>query len=214
MGRNNLFYIDSPSRIALKKVCSLSFCLFLKLIGFKNAVSFKISKRMHFSPFSVACYFLIDFSKILQITFPYSQSSLLRILRNREHGIEYISQNWWSKFHESSILILKFHKNIRKNTIARQARKIRPSNFQCYFLSVSCINGGNLKEFKIFDLTLNGWPAMECPFSYVSRGSIEFVILGTNALKINKVVFFSKWQIVTEYVGVYWISKLNFVEFL
>ena len=147
---------------------------------------------MHFSPFSVACYFLIDFSKILQITFPYSQSSLLRILRNREHGIEYISQNWWSKFHESSILILKFHKNIRKNTIARQARKIRPSNFQCYFLSVSCINGGNLKEFKIFDLTLNGWPAMECPFSYVSRGSIEFVILGTNALKINKVVFFFK----------------------
>ena len=38
-------------------------------------------KEKHFTPFSVAYYFLIDFSKILQFTFPCCQLSLMTILR-------------------------------------------------------------------------------------------------------------------------------------
>ena len=105
---------SSPSMVAVKKVCSLSLCLFLKLSGFKNAVSFKISKKKHFSLFSAAYCFLIDFPKVLQFLFPYSQRSLLDILSNWEHGIGYISQNWWSNFHEILILLPKSHKNRKK----------------------------------------------------------------------------------------------------
>ena len=61
------------------------FFVFLKLLGFKNAILFKILKKMHFAPFSAAYYFLKAFSKILQFTFPFSQPSLLNILRNGQY---------------------------------------------------------------------------------------------------------------------------------
>ena len=106
----------NQSRIAIKKVCSLSFCLFLKLLVFKNAILFKTLKKMHFTPISAAYYFLIDFSKILQFTFPYGLTSLINILGHWELEIEYIRQNWWSNFHEISILLPKSHKKSEKTT--------------------------------------------------------------------------------------------------
>ena len=36
------YFESSPYRIAVKKVCILSFFVFLKLPGFKNAISLKI----------------------------------------------------------------------------------------------------------------------------------------------------------------------------
>ena len=143
--RNILACLESsPSRIAIKKVVSFS-----SYWGFKNAISFKISgKNAFFSIFSSLLFvFLIDFSKILQLTFPCSQLSLRNILRNQEHGIDYISQIWWSNFHKISILFVKFHKK----------------SFEDYLFSISCINGGNLKEFKFFDLAPTGWPTIEWP---------------------------------------------------
>ena len=95
------------------------------------------------------------------MTFPYSQPTLLNICRNWEHGIEYISQNWWSNFHEISILLPKSHTKIRKNTIVFQGKNIRLSNFQDHFFSKSFINCGNLKEFEIFNWTPIRWLTME-----------------------------------------------------
>ena len=148
---------SSPSRIVGKRVCSLSFWLFLKLLGFKNAILFKIlKKKTHFAPFSAAYYFLIDFSKILKFTFPYSQPSLLSILSNCEYELEYIRQNWWSNFHTISILLpkskkkkkkeiiiiiknqKKYHNLLRKKRLDLQLSRIFASQW------VS-INGGNLK---------------------------------------------------------------------
>ena len=100
----------NQSRIAIKKVCSLSFCLFLKLLVFKNAILFKtLKKNAFYSNLS---------SKILQFTFPYDLTSLLNILRHWELGIEYIRQNWWSNFHEILVLLPKSLKKIWKNNIS------------------------------------------------------------------------------------------------
>ena len=68
--------------------------LLSQVIGFKNAILFKMLKKIYFAPFSPHYYFLKYFSKILQFTFPYSQPSLLNILRNSEHGIKNIRQSW------------------------------------------------------------------------------------------------------------------------
>ena len=46
----------------------------------------------------------------------------------------------------------KIVQKIRKNTLTPKGKKKirnKASNFQDYFFSMSCINGGNLKEFKM-----------------------------------------------------------------
>ena len=101
-----------PKRVA-------AFFFISKLLRFKNAISFQILKNMHFTPFSVAYYFLIDFSKNLQFTFPCSQPSLLNIVRNWKHWIECISHN----VHKILILHPKLHKKVAKNlTISKEKR--------------------------------------------------------------------------------------------
>ena len=55
------FLENSPSTNAGKKIWSLSFCLFLKLLWFKNAISFRILKKIYFSPFSEAYYMIVFF---------------------------------------------------------------------------------------------------------------------------------------------------------
>ena len=88
------YHESNPSRIALNKLCCLWFYLFLKLLSLKNAITFYILKKKKkrkkkkkkkrktdCSSFPAAFYFLIDFSKILQFIFPYSQSKVLNILR-------------------------------------------------------------------------------------------------------------------------------------
>ena len=124
---------------------------------YKNSISFQISKN-HFSPFSAVYHFLIDFSKILQFTLQCSQPILPNLFRTWEHRIECISQNSWSNFHETLILHPKLHKEVKKNTMNLSGKNIRPSSFQDFFLSMNNINGKNLKEFNIFDLTPIGWP--------------------------------------------------------
>ena len=72
-----------PCRIAGKKVYSL-FLFLSQVIGVQKCYLLRNFEKMRFSPFSIAYYFLIDFSKSLQLAFPYSQQSLLNTLRNME----------------------------------------------------------------------------------------------------------------------------------
>ena len=115
-----------PSRIAVKKVCSLF------LMGFKNAFFSVFSSLLLFDRFLKKYYNLL-----------FSKPSLLNNLRNWEHRTEYISENWWSNFHKISVLPWKSHKKkIQKNYHNSLWINIRLSNFQDYFFSMSCINQG------------------------------------------------------------------------
>ena len=79
---------SSPSRIAGKKVCSL-FLFLSQVIGIQKYYLVQNFEKKPFTPFSAAYYFLIDFPKILQFTFPCNQPFLLNILRYWEHWTEY-----------------------------------------------------------------------------------------------------------------------------
>ena len=119
MSRNPLLKADGHLNLTLvclerglsiwncwKKGLQPSFLSLSQVIGVQNAISFKKIKKYVFSSiFSIAYHFLIDFSKIFQF---------MNILRNWEHGIEHISQKWWSNFHKILILHSKLHKKVKK----------------------------------------------------------------------------------------------------
>ena len=73
------------------------------------------------------------------------------ILRNWEHGIEYIVRIDSQTFTKFQFCSQNRTKKKKKYPNSQRKKKIRnkASNFQDYFFSMSCINGGNLKEFKM-----------------------------------------------------------------
>ena len=109
------------------------------------------------------------------------------MLRNWEHGICYISQNWWSNFHKILILHPKLHKKVTKNTINLYGKKIRPTNLQDFLFTMNYINGKNLKEFKISDLTPIGWPTIEWPLFVYSLLYLANLKLNLLLYKLFKV---------------------------
>ena len=147
---------------SLSRICGLSFCL-SQVIGVWNAIWLKISMKKK-------C-FLIHFQQ--PITFWYIFKNLtiyfsIQPTKSSGHHQKLRAWNWVHKLELMVKLSQNFnftHKKITKNIKLSKKKEIRPSNFQDFLFSMSSVNGENLQEFKIFDLTSIGRPTMEWPWT-------------------------------------------------
>ena len=142
MPLNNLIWAcleKGPSRIAGEKVCSL-FCLFLRLLGFRNAIIQNFESNAFCSMFSSLLLF-DRFVKKLTIYFSTQPT------KSTEHPGKLRALNWvrkselMVKLSGNFDLLPKLHKKVTKNTMNLQGKKIRSSNFQESLFSMNYIKG-------------------------------------------------------------------------
>ena len=118
---------SSLSRIAVKKIFSSCFCLILKILGFKNAISFKILKINAFIPFSAVYYVLIDFSEIYNLLFHTANQVYLRYveIESMELSTEVrLSRSFNFSPEIPQINQIKHHNSLRKKRLDLQIFRI------------------------------------------------------------------------------------------